>query len=65
MHPNSRKTTNTAGTQPPGLLCPEAQVNRARNMTPRTHVNEEDGEDGVEHEDEEDEEDDHARHGEA
>jgi hypothetical protein len=27
-------------------------------MTPRTHVNEEDGEDGVEHEDEEDD-----RHG--
>ena len=30
-------------------------------MTPRTHVDEEDGEDGVQHEDEEDEEDD--RHG--
>ena len=29
VHPNSRKTTNTAGTQPPGLLCPEAQVNRS------------------------------------
>ena len=34
----------------PGLLCPEAQVNRARNTTPRTHVNEEDVEDGVEEE---------------
>ena len=34
-------------------------------MTPRTHVNEEDGENGVEHEDEEDEEDpdDRRRHG--
>ena len=31
-------------------MCPEAQVNRTRSRTPRTHVNEENGDDGVEHE---------------
>jgi len=50
VHPASRKPTNTAGTEPPGYLCPEAQVNRTRSRTPRTHVNEENGDDGVEHE---------------
>ena len=54
--PTPGQHTSTAGTRPPGFLCQEAQVHRARNRTPLKDrdVDKEDEEDGVQHEDEQD-----------